>query len=107
MLPAPAQGSLALEIREDRQDVARIVGSLDHPATRLCVEFERGFLGAVGGGCGAPVAAFARPQEGGVFLECFFAQEGATEGRRVSGFCAAACRREAFVRDLAAQVRKA
>ncbi|HAZ09218.1 MAG TPA: hydroxymethylbilane synthase [Elusimicrobia bacterium] len=107
MLPSPAQGSLALEVRSDRTDVARIVGALDHPATRLCVEFERGFLGAVGGGCGSPVGAFALPRGGGVFLECFFAREGETAGRRVRGLCADPARREAFVAELAAQARKA
>lgn len=104
MLPAPAQGSLALEIRADRGDVAAIVGSLDHVPTRLCVEFERDLLGAVGGGCGAPVAAFARAEGGGVRLECFFAREGASAGRRAFGVCADPGRRAAFVRELAAQV---
>jgi len=105
MLPAPAQGSLALEIKSDRQDMAKIVGTLDHPATRLCVEFERGFLAEVGGGCGAPVAAFAQVQGQGVAMECFFAVEG-SKGKRVKGVCPDPGRRAAFVRDLAQQVRK-
>ncbi|MEK7382639.1 MAG: hydroxymethylbilane synthase [Elusimicrobiota bacterium] len=106
MLPAPAQGSLALEIKSDRNDVAQIVGSLDHAATRLCVEFERGFLAEIGGGCGAPVAAFAKVKGTGVELECFFAVEG-SKGKRVKGVCPDPGQRAAFVRDLAAQVRKA
>lgn len=105
MLPAPAQGSLALEVKTDRRDVAKIVGALDHAATRLCVEFERGFLGEIGGGCGAPVAAFAQVQGGGVAMECFFALEG-RPGKRAQGVCADPKRREEFVRDLAQQLRK-
>jgi len=105
MLPAPAQGALALEIRSDRRDIAKIVGTLDHPATRTCVEFERAFLGMVGGGCGAPVGAFARLQSGGVLLEVFFARDGETAGKRVAGLCGDPARREAFVADLAAQAK--
>jgi hydroxymethylbilane synthase len=105
MLPAPAQGALALEARADRGDVIALVGALDDPSTRLCVEFERAFLGAVGGGCGAPVAAHARRRSGGVFLEAFFAGEGEAAGKRVAGLCADRGRREAFIRDLAAQAK--
>ena len=106
MLPSPAQGSLALEVRSDRKDVAAVVAALDHEATRRCVEFERGFLAAVGGGCGSPVGAYARLQSGGVLLECFYAHEGETTGQRVAGLCADPGRREAFVADLAAQAKR-
>lgn len=105
MLPSPAQGALALEIRSDRRDVAGIVGTLDHEPTRRCVEFERAFLAEVGGGCGAPVAAFARLQSGGVLLEGFFAHDGEEAGKRVAGLCGDPSRRESFVRDLAAQAK--
>ena len=106
MLPAPAQGALALEIRSDRKEVAALVGALDHAATRLTVEFERAFLGAVGGGCGSPVGAYARTQSGGVLLEGFYAREGEGAGKRVAGLCGDPARREAFVRDLAAQATR-
>ncbi|MDD5303261.1 MAG: hydroxymethylbilane synthase [Elusimicrobia bacterium] len=105
MLPAPAQGALALEVKTDRHDVARIVAKLDHQATRRCVEFERSFLAAVGGGCGSPVAAYAQLRGDGVLLEGFYAHEGETAGKRVAGLCADVARREAFVMDLAAQAK--
>jgi len=104
MLPAPAQGAMALEVKTSRQDVAKIVASLDHAATRRCVEYERAFLGVVGGGCGAPVAAYARLQSGGVLFEGYFALEGEAGGKRVAGLCGDDARREAFVADLAKQV---
>ena len=105
MLPAPAQGALALEIRSDRRDIAALVAKLDHEATRTCVEFERAFLAAVGGGCGSPVAAYARLQSGGVLFEGYFAREGEKAGKRVAGLCSDPARREAFVADLAAQAK--
>lgn len=101
MLPAPAQGALALEIKTGRHDVAKIVAKLDHQATRRCVEFERAFLGAVGGGCGSPVGAYARLQAGGVLFEGFYAHEGEAVGKRVAGLCSDVARRESFVADLA------
>jgi hydroxymethylbilane synthase len=105
MLPAPAQGALALEVRSNRVDVAALVAMLDHDATRICVEFERAFLGAVGGGCGSPVAAYARLQSGGVLFEGYFAHEGEKTGKRVAGLCGLPDRREAFIADLAAQAK--
>lgn len=105
MLPAPAQGALALEIKTSRHDIAKIVAQLDHLATRRCVEFERAFLGAVGGGCGSPVGAYARLQAGGVLFEGFFAHEGEASGKRVAGLCSDITRRESFVADLSAQAK--
>jgi hydroxymethylbilane synthase len=105
MLPAPAQGALGLEIRTDRRDVAAVVSTLDHEATRICVEFERAFLGAMDGGCGSPVGAYARLQSGGVLFEGFFAHDGETSGKRVAGLCGDPSRREAFIADLAAQAK--
>lgn len=106
MLPSPAQGALALEIRGDRKDVATLVAALDHAPTRACVEFERAFLSAVGGGCGSPVGAYARLEAGGVLFEGFYAREGDTCGKRVAGLCADVSRRESFIRDLAAQATR-
>ncbi|MEK7388301.1 MAG: hydroxymethylbilane synthase [Elusimicrobiota bacterium] len=105
MLPAPAQGCLALEIRSDRAEIGKIVSSLDHAPTRRCVEFERAFLAEVGGGCGAPVGAHARAVSGGVSLEVFFAHEGESSGKRAAGECSEPSRRDAFVSDLARQVK--
>ena len=106
MLPAPAQGALALEIRTDREEVAALVSKLDHAPTRTCVEFERAFLAATGGDCSSPVAAYARLQSGGVLLEGFLALDGEKDGKRVAGLCGDVSRREAFVADLAAQAKR-
>ncbi|MDE2489467.1 MAG: hydroxymethylbilane synthase [Elusimicrobia bacterium] len=103
MLPAPAQGALALEVRADRRDVASLVAALDHAETRLCVEIERAFLAEVGGGCGAPVGAYARVRGAGVLFEGFFAREGEARGRRVAGECADPAHRGAFARKMAAE----
>jgi len=64
MLPAPAQGALALECREDDAELVSLLGRLDHPDTRVAVAAERALLGALEGGCTAPVGALAVVAEG-------------------------------------------
>jgi len=60
MLPAVGQGALGLETRAGDPEVAALVAALNHENTFRCVTAERTFLAAMGGGCQAPVAAYAR-----------------------------------------------
>jgi hydroxymethylbilane synthase len=57
MLPAPGQGALAVQCR-DEQALAALLAPLDDRATRAAVEAERAFLAGLGGGCSVPVAAY-------------------------------------------------
>jgi len=59
-LPAPAQGAIAIECRENDADTRALCAALDHAATRTCVEAERAMNRALHGSCHVPVAAFAR-----------------------------------------------
>jgi len=59
MLPAPAQGALAVECRADDTDLVAALSALDHPATRAAVAAERGLLAKLEAGCSAPIAALA------------------------------------------------
>ena len=59
-LPAPAQGAIAVECREDDADTRALFAALDHAPTRICVEAERAMNRALHGSCQVPVAAFAR-----------------------------------------------
>ena len=59
MLPEPGQGALAVETRADDADATAITGTLEDATTRACVEAERAFLRALGGGCRVPIAAYA------------------------------------------------
>ncbi|MGL5784368.1 MAG: hydroxymethylbilane synthase [Alphaproteobacteria bacterium] len=60
MIPAVAQGALALECREDRLDVISQLQSLHHTPTALCIEIERAFLKALDGSCRTPIGGYAR-----------------------------------------------
>ncbi|MGQ0839286.1 hydroxymethylbilane synthase [Actinokineospora sp.] len=60
MLPAPAQGALAVECRVDDVDVEHLLQStVDDEATRAAVTAERAMLAALEAGCSAPVGALA------------------------------------------------
>lgn len=57
MLPAPAQGALALQVRAGDAGLCRLLGSVDHAPSRIAVEAERSLLRTLGGGCLAPLGA--------------------------------------------------
>jgi hydroxymethylbilane synthase len=65
-LPAPGQGALAIEGREDAVCEA-LLSPLDDANTRDCVTAERAFLAALEAGCQVPLGATAR-LEGGTLL---------------------------------------
>lgn len=56
--PAPGQGALALETREN-DEARRICAELDDEPCRQAVTCERAILAALGGGCQLPVGAYA------------------------------------------------
>jgi hydroxymethylbilane synthase len=60
VLPAPAQGALAVECRVDDVDTEHLLQSIvDDEATRVAVAAERAMLAALEAGCNAPVGALA------------------------------------------------
>jgi hydroxymethylbilane synthase len=63
MLPAPAQGALAVECLADDAELVRILAELDDPSTRAAVDAERAVLAALEAGCTAPVGAIAEVVE--------------------------------------------
>lgn len=59
MLPAPAQGAIAILCREDDEEMQALCRLIDHEPSRICTETEKMFLRELGGGCATSVAAFA------------------------------------------------
>ena len=79
LMPAPAQGVLAVECRTDDPVTAARLRTLDHAPTRAAAITERGFLAALDAGCSAPVGALAE----------LTTEAGAQPAVRVSGVIAA------------------
>ncbi len=70
-IPAVGQGSLAIEIREDDQKIEELIKPLNHEPSRVRAFCERAFLRELEGGCQVPIGAFARVENGRVFLKGF------------------------------------
>lgn len=57
MIPAPAQGALALEVKADNLELLDKLNRLSDMKTELAVHAERAFLKKIGGDCHLPVGA--------------------------------------------------
>jgi hydroxymethylbilane synthase len=74
MVPAPAQGALALECRAGDSGLAALLAGFDDPDSRIAVTAERTLLADLEAGCSAPVGAIAEvvesiDEDGRVFEE--------------------------------------
>ena len=68
VLPAPAQGALAIQCRVEDGWIRERLAALDDAQTRQAVDAERTLLHALGGGCSVPVGAVAERHEKGFVL---------------------------------------
>ncbi|MET3928701.1 hydroxymethylbilane synthase [Lysobacter sp. OAE881] len=67
-LPAPAQGAVAIECRDDDFATRELCARLDDAAARTCAEAERAMNRTLHGSCHVPVAAFAQLENGRLHL---------------------------------------
>lgn len=59
IVPAPGQGAICAQCRNDDEEVLGLLAQLDHAATAAAVEIERALLRRMGGGCLVPIGAHA------------------------------------------------
>jgi hydroxymethylbilane synthase len=69
MLPAVGQGALAVQCREDDNEVRETLSHIDHAPTRRAVEAERAFARKLGADCRTPIAAYAKAESGNLTIE--------------------------------------
>ena len=72
MLPAPAQGALALQVRAEDAALLSALAAIDHAPTRIAVEAERRLLRRLGGGCLAPLGALGEVDGEGLRLRAAY-----------------------------------
>lgn len=86
MIPAPGQGAIAIEIRENNPEIEQLLAPLNHIETQQRVAAERAFLEYLEGGCQVPIGSFSTIQNGVLQLEGIISStDGAThiQGRLV------------------------
>jgi hydroxymethylbilane synthase len=72
LIPAPGQGTLALEVRTGGP-AETLCRALDHPPSGRAAVAERRVVAAFGGNCTRPLAAWARPENGALRLTALLA----------------------------------
>jgi hydroxymethylbilane synthase len=60
-VPAPGQGIVAIEIRENDATAGAAVRAIDDPTAHAALDAERAVVDALGGGCQTPIGALASP----------------------------------------------
>ncbi len=85
MLPAPGQGALAVQCRENDERMRSLLQAFDDGDTRQAVSAERAFLQGMGGGCSAPIAAYGQVQAGQLHLTGLVASVDGKHAIRVWG----------------------
>ena len=68
LVPAPAQGALALQCRRDDQRTLQLLKAMDDADTATCVAAERALVALLQGDCLSPIAAFATIEDGQINL---------------------------------------
>jgi hydroxymethylbilane synthase len=79
MVPAPGQGCLAVQCREDDGGALDALIAVDHPHSHQALDAERSVMWRLGGDCALPLGAFAVTEHGKVRLTAVVATpDGAT-----------------------------
>jgi hydroxymethylbilane synthase len=80
MLSAVGQGSIAIEIASERDDIRKLVQALNHKETELAVRAERVLMRRLEGGCQIPIGGFGTVNKGELTLKGIVAS---LDGKRV------------------------
>lgn len=75
MIPAPAQGAVAIEIAKVRKDIQALLSPLAEKEMIRAITAERHFLKLMGGGCHVPVGAIGEKQGEGIRLKVMYGDE--------------------------------
>ena len=84
LVPACAQGALAIEYRQGDAALAELLDALCDQEAHLRTACERAFLAAVGGGCHTPAGAFARFDGEVLVLTAFLASQDGERSARLT-----------------------
>lgn len=72
LVPAPCQGIIAVECRENETETRNLISTITHPDTETAAVFERSFLKTFGGDCQIPLGCCADVSPGKISAESVF-----------------------------------
>lgn len=84
LLPAPAQGALAVECRSDDAELIATLSLLDDPLTRFITTAERAVLVGIGATCATAIGALGEYKDGSLTLTAELSASDADEHERAS-----------------------
>ncbi len=64
MLPSGGQGSLAIQIRKNDENILNVIKQINDEKSQICLETERVFLKELGASCATPVGVYAWLENG-------------------------------------------
>ena len=102
MLPAPGQGALAVECRDDDPELVTLLAAVSDEASMAAAVAERSLLEALAAGCSAPVGGYAAGT-GQLLMRAAVLSPDGTRALRAQGSAPAADARR-LGRDLAAEL---
>lgn len=88
-LPAPGQGAICIEHREDDQTVRDLIAPIDHEETAIALCCERAYLKALDGSCRTPIAGYARLVDGELHFDALILSSDGTVKYGDTGTCPA------------------
>ena len=75
MIPAPAQGALALEIRENDEDLEKMIDAIRDEISQIQTDAERSYLAGIDGSCHIPMGAYCEVNGDNLTLTGIFGDE--------------------------------
>lgn len=84
-VPAPAQGSLHIQCREDNAEVREVLDTLNDEDSRVVVEAEREFSRIFDGGCHTPMGCAGKLEDGRLNLKGMYYYEGKVYRDEIDG----------------------
>jgi hydroxymethylbilane synthase len=79
IMPAVAQGTIAIEIRENDNEVKNIIKAINHKPTETAILAERAFLRTLEGGCQVPLGCYSQINGDDIVLHGFVASTNGKE----------------------------
>lgn len=81
MIPAPAQGALALEIRENDEELEKMIDAIKDEISQIQTDAERSYLAVIDGSCHIPMGAYCEVDGEKLTLTGIFGDE---DGKKIT-----------------------